>query len=99
MIEKNTITIIKISNCSYCGSEYIKKHNRQTYCCEECSYYGSLEKTNNRVRRYRIKKRKNFGYESVKNLGGGHLGPNPKSSFEEEHRVVKNEKRRLRLKI
>lgn len=89
--------IIPLYDCAWCGGEYIKHHNRQTYCCSKCSYYGGLEKTANRVHKHRLKKRQTFGYESVKNLGGGHLGPHRKENMVEEAVLVRKELNRYKL--
>lgn len=91
------ITIIPLHTCAYCGKEYIKTHNRQIYCSSKCSYYGGLEKTANRVHKYRIRKKQNFGYDSVKNLGGGHLGPHRKENMAEEAVLVRKELNRFKL--
>lgn len=83
--------------CKWCGKIFFKKHNRETYCTPKCNYYAQLEKTNNRVRKYRLQKRKQFGYESVKNLGSGHLGPHPDKNMVKEAVLVRKEKNRYKL--
>lgn len=91
------ISIIPLHKCQYCGREYIKTHNRQVYCGAKCAYYGGLEKTTERVRRYRYRKKTQFGYDSVKNLGSGNLGQHRDADFVKE--AVKVRKERNRCKI
>lgn len=88
---------MKTIKCEWCGKPFKKKHNRQIYCTPKCNYYAQLEKTNNRVRKYRLQKRKQFGYESVKNLGSGHLGPHPDKNMVKEAVLVRKEKNRYKL--
>lgn len=97
MTHETEITIIPLYKCQFCGKEFIKSHNRQVYCCTKCQYYGGLEKTTERVRRYRHRKKELFGYDSVKNLGSGYLGQHRDPDFVKE--AVKVRKERNRVKI
>lgn len=97
MNNEDNITIIPLHKCQYCGKEYIKTHNRQVYCNSKCAYYGGLEKTNERVRRYRRNKQEQFGYDSVKNLGSGHLGQHRDTDFVQEALKVRKERNRMKI--
>ncbi len=79
------------AKCAYCGREYTKQHNRQTYCSDECRQKGYQEKNNNRWRKWYRKNKKTL-YQ--KQLGTRTIGPKPNPDPEREAEIIRNEKER-----
>ncbi|MDO5849290.1 MAG: hypothetical protein Q4P18_07130 [Methanobrevibacter sp.] len=87
-----------MSVCKWCGKEYTKTWNSQKYCSDTCKKYGYQEKTLQRVRKHRQKY--DINYPTSKwGLGSGRLSGHSKKDFEKEELTIKNELKRLGIKI
>ena len=84
-----------VTKCRYCGSTFIKFQNATKYCSDKCRDYSTLEHTEKRVRKHRKKHRSQT--DSYWGLGSGYLHGTPKSDFEDEHKSIMSEYRRLKL--
>ena len=82
------------SRCEYCGSLFIKFAPATKYCSDKCRHYANLEHTEKRVRKHRLNHSKSDKYWG---LGSGYLHGKPKSSFNDEHKSIINEMKRLKL--
>ena len=80
------------AKCAYCGKQYTKQHNRQTYCSPECRKKGDQEKANRRWRKWYHKNKKTL-YR--KQLGTRTIGPKPNPNPEREAEIISNEKDRI----
>lgn len=95
-----TITIIKLKKCGWCGSEFIPRHNRQTYCTENGTYCkDEARKEQNRLARSRYYYK---NYDSINGLGNSNLTEHmaiikDKPNFSLEHRLIISEKERLKI--
>ena len=79
------------TKCAYCGKLFKKKHNRQKYCCKECSKNAHQEQKNQYWKRWFYK---NKGKLYAKQLGTRTIGPKPNPNPKREQQIVKNEKQR-----
>ncbi|WP_283390483.1 hypothetical protein [Methanobrevibacter woesei] len=77
--------------CKWCGKEFIKTHNRQMYCCSECSRYAHMEQKVIYARKYR----KLYAHKDC--LGSGGLGSHPDDDFKREYMSIQREKHRLKI--
>ena len=85
--------------CKECHEEFTKKHNREVYCCDTCRSKARREQ-NRRNRRNYYHRWKNILKELPcrgTRLGTGSLGIAPASTWYEEIKRIKKEKRRLRI--
>ncbi len=84
----------KKSVCEWCHNNYLKEHNSQKYCSDDCKEYARMEATNNRVRKYRKKYDKNYSDW----IGCGSLGEHRSSNDDVEMDLIRKEFSRLRLR-
>lgn len=89
-------TKITILKCEYCGKHFVSTHNKR-YCGIKCRKYSTLEQNNNAVKKYKVKhglndKEKYFAY-----LGNSNLREHANKNFSDEQKLVRAEKRRLKL--
>lgn len=89
------ISIMRSSKCQWCGKEFLKSHNREVYCSSRCRYYGNLEKTMFRMRKYRKFLLETYGYDATYGLGEGNLGSHRRDDFDSELRAIKKEMSRI----
>ena len=80
------------AKCQYCGKEFTKTHNRQTYCSPECRKKGYQEKNNQRWRKWYHKNKKTL-YQ--KQLGTRTIGPHKHPENTREQEIINNEKNRI----
>ena len=84
------------AKCAYCGKEYTKTHNRQTYCSDKCRTEARREKR----RRYDYKYyRKNRDIINQKRIGTRTIGPKPNPNKEREQQIIQKEIERIGLHI
>ena len=84
------------AKCAYCGNEFEKKHNRQTYCSDHCRTEARREKR----RKYDYKYyRKNRDRINKKRLGTRTIGPRPHPNIERETEIIEKEIERIGLRI
>lgn len=81
-----------MSVCAYCGKEFKKRSNAQKYCCKKCSQNALKENKCDWIREYR----KKYGIKN-KWLGIGLIGEHRVKNFEEEYRIIRKEKARLKI--
>ena len=89
------------STCKYCWSKFNKDHNRQEYCCEECSMKALKEQkaAYQRKRRKLIRDGEKVVRDSEKKkLGTGLLTSNRHKDFGREYRALEKEIKRLKLR-
>ena len=95
-----TITIIKLKKCAWCGSEFIPQHNRQTYCTENGTYCRD-EARREQGRKARLKHYNTYkdilSEEQRYGLGGSMIGGHMNNNVNEEYRIVHKEKIRLKI--
>ena len=75
-----------VLKCHFCGKYYTPTHHRQVYCCKECSRKALQDQKNKWKREKWIK---------PKGLGTSYITEKRKEDFNEEHRQIKGELRRL----
>lgn len=86
--------------CRWCGKHFVrdKKSKRRFFCCEKCK--NEMDLKNNRDRQFKFYNRwKSIIHKDSKRfgLGTGSLGKHPRANFEDEKKIVKREKRRLKI--
>lgn len=96
------VKVIKLTNCKWCGSEFIKKHNRQVYCSGYCSKEARLENNRERFQKHyktHIKNGEIQTYQKYKkDLGTGSLSMHPNPNINIELQLIKKEMERLKIK-
>lgn len=94
--------IIKLTKCKWCGTEFIKQHNRQVYCSEYCKKEGRLEQKRINERKYYKQYIKEEGIQTYqkykKDLGTGSLSMHPNPNINIELQLVQKEMKRLKIK-
>lgn len=84
--------MVFMSVCAYCGKEFKKRSNAQKYCCKKCSQNAITDSQREYMRAYRKK------YAIKTNwLGIGLIGEHRVKNFEEEYRIIRKEKARLKI--
>ena len=83
--------------CRWCGAVFIKNHNKQSYCSEECRLNARrLQNRDNFHRWYHLHKHEPG---RKKWLGTGSLGAHlTENGFNKEHELILRELRRFKLK-
>lgn len=90
-----------MAKCKCCGSNYVKSHNRQAYCCDECRDVALHQQWRNASHKHYHKHKHEWGHNSVRRygVGSGTLGPHANTEdFNQEHLTIRKELVRLRLK-
>ena len=85
--------------CTWCNHHFLPHHNKQVYCDKTCKRLQRQKYKRDWNYRRRILEREGhvINDKAILNVGTGGLGEHPCSSFAEEIRRIKHEKRRLRL--
>ncbi len=83
--------MVKVFKCQYCGALFVKTHNRQVYCSDNCRHYGRRELKTEWQRQFR----KKYGVKPT--LGTGELGVTPRDDIWSELRTVEKEMRKRGL--
>lgn len=90
-----TITIIKLKKCKWCGNEYIKTSNRQEYCKENGTYCkDEARKEQNRQARLKYY----YQYGGTKTIGTSNLTQHKQDNFLLESQLIQKEKQRIGIK-
>lgn len=85
--------------CKYCGKEFTKKHNRQVYCCKECSKKAKREQDNNSWHKWYHKNKHRLSEKTRWGLGSGTIGAKAYTDdFEKELNVIQTELNRRGLR-
>ena len=87
-----------MAKCKCCGKTYIKKQNRQAYCCQECRVTARRQQYRNASHKYYHKHKHEWDSIRRFGMGSGTLGPHANVDFDSEHVAVRKELVRLRLK-
>ena len=90
------------SKCKWCGKEYEKRYNNQACCSRECQEKLTAENSaKSSHKHYHRHKIGNTSRKAITSLGskGTSSTTKPKDTFEEEHKSLMNEARRLGLDI
>ena len=82
--------------CAYCGELFTKKHNRQIYCCKECSTEAEREKRRIRDIRYYYKNKDRINKTKI---GTRTIGPKANKDKTREAEIVQNEIERIGLRV
>ncbi len=82
--------------CAYCGKEFTKTHNRQTYCSDTCRKYARQEKRRQYNYKYYTRNKKRI---HQKYTGTCTLAPKPNPDTQREHEIIQNEIERIGLHI
>lgn len=91
-----------MTKCLWCGKEFKKHYNNQVCCSKACQEERNRELAANRQHRYYHKhKEGNVNKKALTLLGskGTSCTTKPKKSFDEEHKSIIKEARRLGFKI
>ena len=96
-------SINKNKKCKYCGKLFVKKHNREVYCSEQCRDYAVKEQKARYQAKRRLKiKRKELVLDEYQTSGMGSYGTSctghMKDNFEDEYKAVRREMQRLGLR-
>ena len=92
------VKIIKLKKCNWCGSEFIKKHNRQMYCSDYCQKHSRAEKNRSYFRKYYHKNKKIMADKQKCGLGSGYLSMHRNKDFNQEFIAIRKEMKRLKIK-
>lgn len=86
-----------MSICKYCGKEFAKKHNKQLYCCKECSHKATQDNKAKyqRKRRKRIREKELISNETQK-IGTIHF-PKETGNWDLEKKYIERAKRNARI--
>lgn len=91
--------MVRVARCKACGKEFVKKQNKQQYCCDDCRDVALKQQWRNASHKYYHKHKYEWGSTRRYGLGTGTLGPHPNvDDFDCEMLTVKKELVRLRLK-
>ena len=91
-----------MAKCKWCGKEYKKRYNNQACCSKECQDKLTAENSaKSSLRHYYRNKLGNTNKKTVTTLGsmGTSSTSKPKETFEEEHKSLLSEAKRLGLDI
>lgn len=91
-----------MAKCKWCGKLFEKKTNRQICCTRECQENRNRELTAKRgMKHYYRHKVGNVSKKAITSLGskGTSCTTKPKETFEEEHKSLVNEAKRIGLKV
>ena len=83
--------------CKWCGEEFVKKHNRQVYCCNDCSKYARQEKNRGYFRKYYHKYKEVLPNKEKYGLGTGNLSMHRNTNFNQEILVIQREMKKLKI--
>ena len=83
------------AKCAYCGKQYTKQHNRQTYCSDECRENARKEKKRIYNSKYYYKNKKRLHQTQI---GTRSIGPRANPNKERESEIIQNEIERIGLK-
>ncbi len=92
----------KLSKCKWCGKLFEKQHNNQVCCSRECQDKRNQESSaNSSMRHYYRHKVGNVNRKAITSLGskGTSSTTKPKEDFEEEHKSIINEAKRIGFDI
>jgi len=92
------IEIIKLKKCNWCGGEFIKEHNRQVYCSDNCRKHARAEKNRGYFRKYYHKYKKIMTEKQRCGLGSGFLSMHRNENFDQEFIAIRKEMQRLKIK-
>lgn len=88
--------------CKYCGKPFLKKHNKEMYCSDECRKMARLDQAAKyqRKRRLMIKNGDLVSneYNNRTFLGTQYLSQHRKDDDDEEYEAILKEMKRLKLK-
>ena len=84
------------AKCGWFGKTFEKHHNRQKYCCKECSKEAKKEQDQKHRLRW-VQKNKQRLYQTQ--LGTRTIGPKPNPDTDREAEIVRNELERIGLKL
>ena len=100
MFTKDMATMEPYKNyiCKYCGRPFLKKHNKEMYCSEECRIkaHQDQDAEYQRKRRKLINKGEIISNER-KYVGTQFLSHRRNEDFDKEHQAIRKEMRRLKL--
>lgn len=92
----------KMSKCKWCGKLFVKEYNNQACCTRECQEQLTRENSaKSSMKHYYRHKINNTNKKAVTTLGskGTSSTHHPKETFEEEHKSLMREAKRLGLDI
>lgn len=94
------MTMVPYTNyiCKYCGKPFLKKHNKEMYCCDECRKKAHQDQD----AEYRRKRRKLINNGEIvsnenKYVGTGFLSHKKRDNEEDELAAIRKEMKRLKL--
>ena len=84
--------------CKWCGCLFVKEHNKELYCSDECRDYARNEQSRMKSYRWYHNHKHELSEEQRWGLGSGYLGGHRHNDFNKEYEIICNEFVRLRLK-
>lgn len=90
--------VLFMARCKWCNETFIKKHNREEYCCDEHRKYARQEQNRkHRIKHYYRYSRLNIQTYSQykKELGTGSLSNHKNNDISVELKLIKKEKTRI----
>lgn len=89
-VKINPHKISFLEHCEWCGLLFVPRTHRQKFCSDECF-------ADHRRKYKRDWKRNNYQPKAKHQLGSGWISETANTDFEKEARIIRNEKKRLRL--
>ena len=84
--------------CKYCGKPFLKKHNKEMYCSDECRLKAHQDQDAEYQRRKRRRIREGVIITNERAyVGTGFLSHHKREDDDEEHAAIIKEMKRLKL--
>lgn len=97
---KKRVPRLSIGVCRWCENVFIKKHNKESYCSDNCRYYSLQEHSRRTSHKWYHRHKNELSEKQRWGLGTGTLGPHMNSDvdFEREASIIAKEFNYLRIK-
>ena len=97
---KKRVPRLRIGVCRWCENVFIKKHNKESYCSDNCRYYSLQEHSRRTSHKWYHRHKNELSEKQRWGLGTGTLGPHMNSDvdFEREASIIAKEFNYLRIK-
>ena len=88
---------VNVARCKWCGSLFVKEHNREVYCSSFCRDSAREEQSRDKSIDWYHKHKGELDEISRYGLGSGFLGGHRRVDFDDELECVRREFVRLKL--